>query len=61
MEFEEFGRTKTKMLELIKPIHRMGKVVVGDSGFCVHEGVVDATSVAFGFRPMSRRGDICHA
>ncbi|KAL3817622.1 hypothetical protein ACHAXA_006511 [Cyclostephanos tholiformis] len=29
------------MLEMTKPIHRKGRVVVGDSGFCVWEGVVE--------------------
>lgn len=33
------GKTLTTMLELTQPIHGKGKVVVGDSGFCVREGV----------------------
>ncbi len=36
-----FGKTTTTMLELTKPIHGKGKVVVGDSGSCVQEGVIE--------------------
>ncbi len=35
------GKTTITMLELTQPIHRKGKVVVGDSGFCVREGVIE--------------------
>jgi hypothetical protein len=35
------GKTTTTMLELTKLIHGKGKVVVGDSGFCVWEGVIE--------------------
>ncbi len=38
-EFPGLGKTSTTMLEMTKPIHGKGKVVVGDSGFCVREGV----------------------
>jgi hypothetical protein len=40
-EFPGLGKTATTMLETMKPIHGKGKVVVGDSGFCVREGVVE--------------------
>ena len=40
-EFPGYGKTTTTMLEMTKPIHGKGKVVVGDSGFCVREGVVE--------------------
>ncbi len=40
-EFPGLGKTSTTMLEMTKPIHGKGKVVVGDSGFCVREGVVE--------------------
>ncbi|KAL3809499.1 hypothetical protein ACHAXA_009735 [Cyclostephanos tholiformis] len=39
-EFPGYGKTTTTMLEMTKPIHGKGKVV-GDSGFCVREGVVE--------------------
>ena len=40
-EFPGYGKTTMTMLEMTKPIHGKGKVVVGDSGFCVREGVVE--------------------
>jgi hypothetical protein len=40
-EFLGYGKTMTTTLEMMKPIHGKGKVVVGDSGFCVREGVVE--------------------
>ncbi len=36
-----FRKTTTTMLKLMKPIHGKGKVVVGYSGFCVQEGVIE--------------------
>jgi hypothetical protein len=41
LEFRGLGKTTTTMLEMTKPIHGKGKIVVGDSGFCVREGVVE--------------------
>ncbi len=42
MEFPAgMGKTMAMMLEMMKPIHGKGKVVVGDSGFCVWEGVIE--------------------
>jgi hypothetical protein len=35
------GKTMTMMLEMMKLIHGSGKVVVGDSSFCVWEGVIE--------------------
>jgi hypothetical protein len=32
-------KTVSLLLEMKEPIHDMGKVVVGDSGFCVTQGV----------------------
>ncbi|KAL3811352.1 hypothetical protein ACHAXA_000768 [Cyclostephanos tholiformis] len=40
-QFPGYGKTMTTMLEMTKPIHGKGKVVVGDSGFCVQQGVVE--------------------
>ena len=40
-EYPGLGKTTTTMLEMTKPIHGKGKVVVGDSGFCVREGVIE--------------------
>ena len=41
-EFEKKGFTPTValLLEMTEPIHRTGKVVTGDSGFCVTSGVL---------------------
>ena len=40
-KWEDKGYTKTVelLLDMTAPIHRTGKVVTGDSGFCVTEGV----------------------
>jgi hypothetical protein len=38
------------MLEMTKPIHGKGKVVVGDSGFCVREGVVECHKLGVWFQ-----------
>jgi hypothetical protein len=38
---DRLGKTTTTMLELTQPIHGKGKVIVGDSGFCVREGVIE--------------------
>jgi hypothetical protein len=35
LEFLGLGKMTMTMLEMTKPIHGKGKVVVGDSGFCV--------------------------
>ncbi len=40
-EFPGYGKTTTMMLEMMKPIHGKGRVMVGDSGFCVQEGVIE--------------------
>ncbi len=40
-EFPGFGKTTTTMLEMTKPINGKGKVMVGVSGFCVREGVIE--------------------
>jgi hypothetical protein len=38
--WEYQGYTNTKLLlDMTEPIHQMGKVVTGDSGFCVAEGI----------------------
>ena len=41
-KWEQRGMTKTVtlLLEMTEPIHGMGKVVGGDSGFCVTQGVL---------------------
>jgi hypothetical protein len=44
------GKTTTTMLELTKLIHGKGKVVVGGSGFCVREGVVECLKVGVWFQ-----------
>ncbi len=38
--FPGFGKMLATKLEMTKPIHGEGKVVLGDSGFCVQEGVI---------------------
>jgi hypothetical protein len=35
------GKMMMTMLEMLKPIHGKGEVVVGDSGFCVWEGLIE--------------------
>ena len=35
----ERGVHEDSLLDMTEPIHRMGKVVTGDSGFCVAEGM----------------------
>ncbi len=39
-ENEGYTKTVQLLLDMTEPIHRMGKVVMGDSGFCVVEGVM---------------------
>jgi hypothetical protein len=39
-EFEQMPKTAKTMVEMTKPIHSQGKVVIGDSGFCVQDRVV---------------------
>ena len=46
------------MLELTKPIHGKGKVVVGDSGFCVREGVIECHKHSVWFQAyVKKRGN----
>jgi hypothetical protein len=40
-EFPGYTKTTTTMLKMTKLIYGKGKVVVGDSGFCVREEVVE--------------------
>jgi hypothetical protein len=46
-KWEQRGYTKTVnlLLEMMEPIHGMGKVVGGDSGFCVTQGVLALNKV----------------
>ena len=41
-EFEKKGYDKTVnlLLEMTKPLHGTGKVVTGDSGFCITTGMI---------------------
>ena len=39
-EYDRLQKTTKTMMEMTKPLHGTGKVVVGDSGFCVREGVI---------------------
>jgi len=39
-ENEGYSKTVELLLDMTAPIHRTGKVVTGDSGFCVAEGVM---------------------
>jgi hypothetical protein len=39
-EYNRLSKMKKTMLEMTKPLHGTGKVVVADSGFCVHDGVI---------------------
>ncbi len=41
-KYEVAGESKTAvlMLQMTKPIHRKGKVVTMDSGFCMMEGIL---------------------
>jgi hypothetical protein len=58
-KWENEGYTKTVelLLDMTEPIHRTGKVVTGDSGFCVAEGVMalDAKGVYGQFLIKKRR------
>ena len=40
-EHNNKGKTVGTLLHLTKPIHRSGKLVVLDSGFCVLQGLVE--------------------
>jgi hypothetical protein len=39
-EYDRLPATAKTMMTMTKPIHGQGKVVVGDSGFCVRDGVI---------------------
>jgi hypothetical protein len=39
-EYNSMAATAKTMMTMTKPIHGQGKVVVGDSGFCVRDGVI---------------------
>ncbi len=57
-EFPGLGKTATTMLEMTKPIHGKGKVVVGDSGFCVREGVIERHKCGVWFQAyVKKRGN----
>ena len=58
-EFPGLGKTSTRMLEMTKPIHEKGKVVVGDSGFCMREGVVECHKRGVWFPIVGSRGSLC--
>ena len=53
----DHGKTATLMLEMTEPIHRTGRVVTMDSGFCVMEGIMamDAHGI-FGQALIKKRG-----
>ena len=41
MEYDSMaGATAKTMMMMTKPIHGQGKIVIGDSGFCVRDGVL---------------------
>ncbi len=59
--FPGFGKTTTTMLEMTKPIHGKGKVMVGDSGFCVREGVIECHKCSVWFQAyVKKRGNWPH-
>ena len=39
-EYDSMGATAKTMMTMTKPIHGQGKIVIGDSGFCVRDGVL---------------------
>ena len=39
-EFNGYSKTSTIMLEMTKPVHHTGKVVLMDSGFCVSVRII---------------------
>ncbi len=41
LEYDRLQKTTKTMMEMTKPLHGTGEVVVGDSGFCVHEGDIE--------------------
>jgi hypothetical protein len=40
LEFEQMSKMAKTIVEMMKLIHGQGKVVIGDSGFCIQDGVV---------------------
>jgi hypothetical protein len=57
-EFVGYRKTATTMLEMTKPIHGKGKVVVGDSGSCVREGVIECHKLGVWFQAyVKKRGN----
>ena len=39
-EFDNLSKTAKTMMEMTMPLHGTEKVVIGDSGFCVCDGVI---------------------
>ena len=56
-KWEHQGYTKTVdlLLEMMEPLHGTGKVVTGDSGFCVAKGVMDLHAKGMYFQSLIKK------
>ena len=56
MEYESMLAMAKMMMSMTKPIHVQGKIIIGDSGFCVQDGVLASHQAGVFFQAYIKNG-----
>jgi len=54
-EFDHLTKTAKTMMEMTKPLHGTGKVVVGDAGFSVRDGIIACHKKGVNFQAYAKK------